>query len=130
MLKSSVYFSVPQGFKRVIPNIPVKVQIIIIKRQFVMTLNFRAILTCLLAYLFFDLMSVHVRILSIDYSPQELSVYRNVIGVVPAIFYMWYSKELSLKISDYKIQKWKLGIFRGLMIAVAQLCFSSFARAV
>jgi drug/metabolite transporter (DMT)-like permease len=68
-------------------------------------------------------MSVHVRLLSSNYSPQELSVYRNVIGVLPAIFYMWYSKELSLKISDYKIEKWKLGVLRGLIIAVAQLCF-------
>ena len=88
-----------------------------------MKTNFRAIATCLLAYLCFDIMSVHVRFLSSNYSPQELSVYRNVIGVLPAIFYMWYSKELSLKISDYKIEKWKLGVFRGLIIAVAQLCF-------
>ena len=87
-----------------------------------MTSNMKAILTCLLAYFFFDVMSVHVRILSINYSPQELSVYRNVIGVLPAIFYMWYSKELSLKISDYKLDKWKLAISRGLVIAVAQLC--------
>ena len=87
-----------------------------------MTSNFKAISTCLLAYLFFDIMSVHVRILSINYSPQELSVYRNVIGVVPAIFYMWYSKELSLKISDYKLEQWKLAISRGLVIAIAQLC--------
>ena len=101
----------------------INVQIIIIKRNYVMTSNFRAIATCLLAYLCFDLMSVHVRLLSNNYSPQELSVYRNVIGVLPAIFYMWYSKELSLKISDYKLEKWKLGVLRGLIIAVAQLCF-------
>ena len=88
-----------------------------------MKTNFRAIATCLLAYLCFDLMSVHVRLLSNNYSPQDLSVYRNVIGVLPAIFYMWYSKELSLKISDYKIEKWKLGVLRGLIIAIAQLCF-------
>ena len=87
-----------------------------------MTSNMKAILTCLLAYFFFDVMSVHVRILSINYSPQELSVYRNVIGVLPAIFYLWYSKELSLKISDYKLKQWKLAISRGLVIAVAQLC--------
>ena len=87
-----------------------------------MTSNMKAILTCLLAYFFFDVMSVHVRILSINYSPQELSVYRNVIGVLPAIFYLWYSKELSLKISDYKLEQWKLAISRGLVIAVAQLC--------
>ena len=87
-----------------------------------MTSNLKAILTCLLAYFFFDIMSVHVRILSINYTPQELSVYRNVIGVLPAIFYLWYSKELSSKISDYKLDKWKLAISRGLVIAVAQLC--------
>ena len=87
-----------------------------------MTSNVKAILTCLLAYFFFDIMSVHVRILSINYSPQELSVYRNVIGVLPAIFYLWYSKELSLKISDYQLKQWKLAISRGLVIAVAQLC--------
>ena len=87
-----------------------------------MTSNVKAILTCLLAYFFFDIMSVHVRILSINYSPQELSVYRNVIGVLPAIFYLWYSKELSLKISDYKLEQWKLAISRGLVIAIAQLC--------
>ncbi len=96
---------------------------LVIKRILIMKTNFRAIATCLLAYLCFDIMSVHVRLLSINYSPQELSVYRNVIGVLPAIFYMWYSKELSLKISDYKIEKWKLGVLRGLIIAVAQLCF-------
>ena len=96
---------------------------LVTKRNFIMTTNFRAIATCLLSYICFELMSVHVRLLSSNYSPQELSVYRNVIGVLPAIFYMWYSKELSLKISDYKIEKWKLGILRGLIIAVAQLCF-------
>ena len=97
--------------------------LLVTKRNFIMTTNFKAISTCLLAYFCFDLMSVHVRLLSINYSPQELSVYRNVIGVLPAIFYMWYSKELSFKISDYKIKKWKLGVLRGLIIAVAQLCF-------
>ena len=96
---------------------------LVIKRYFMMTTNFRAIATCLLAYFCFDLMSVHVRVLSNNYSPQELSVYRNVIGVLPAIFYLWYSKELSSKFSDYKIERWKLGILRGLIIAIAQLCF-------
>ncbi len=98
-------------------------QNLVTKRNFMMTTNFRAIATCLLAYICFDLMSVHVRVLSSNYSPQELSVYRNVIGVLPAIFYLWYSKELSSKFSDYKIERWKLGILRGLIIAIAQLCF-------
>lgn len=88
-----------------------------------MTTNIRAILVCLLAYLCFDLMSVHVRILSASYSPQELSVYRNVLGVLPSILLLMYTRELSFDIKDYKIKKWKLAFGRGLLVALAQLLF-------
>lgn len=88
-----------------------------------MTTNIRAILVCLLAYLCFDLMSVHVRILSASYSPQELSIYRNVLGVLPSILLLMYTRELSFDIKDYKIKKWKLAFGRGLLVALAQLLF-------
>ncbi|MDB9966496.1 DMT family transporter [bacterium] len=88
-----------------------------------MTTNIRAILVCLLAYLCFDLMSVHVRILSASYSPQELSVYRNILGVLPSILLLMYTRELSFDIKDYKIKKWKLAFGRGLLVALAQLLF-------
>ena len=88
-----------------------------------MSSNIRAILVCLLAYICFDLMSVHVRILSVVYSPQELSVYRNVLGVLPSIVLLAYTRELSFRIGDYKIKKWKLAFCRGLFVAAAQLLF-------
>jgi len=88
-----------------------------------MSSNIRAILVCLAAYICFDLMSVHVRILSVAYSAQELSVYRNVLGVLPSVLLLAYTRELSFRISDYKIQKWKLAFVRGLFVAVAQLLF-------
>jgi len=88
-----------------------------------MSHNFRAILVCLLAYVCFDLMSVHVRILSVRYSPQELSVYRNVLGILPSIVLLTYTRELSFSLSDYKIKKWKLAFCRGLFVAAAQLLF-------
>ncbi|MDC1396125.1 DMT family transporter [bacterium] len=88
-----------------------------------MTTNIRAILVCLLAYFCFDLMSVHVRSLSARYSPQELSVYRNVLGVLPSILLLIYTRELSFDIKDYKIEKWKLAFGRGLLVALAQLLF-------
>lgn len=83
----------------------------------------RAILVCLLAYLFFDLMSVHVRFLSARYTPQELSVYRNVLGVLPSIFLLAYTRELSFSLKDYRIGPWKLAFSRGLFVALAQLLF-------
>ncbi|MCH1531581.1 MAG: DMT family transporter [Planktomarina temperata] len=96
---------------------------ICLKFSGLMTTNIRAILVCLLAYLCFDLMSVHVRILSASYSPQELSVYRNVLGVLPSILLLMYTRELSFDIKDYKIKKWKLAFGRGLLVALAQLLF-------
>ncbi|MCJ8310339.1 MAG: DMT family transporter [Hyphomicrobiales bacterium] len=88
-----------------------------------MSSSIRAIMVCLLAYICFDIMSVHVRVLSERYSPQELSVYRNVVGVVPAVVMLAYSGELSLNWADYKIKQWKLAFGRGLFVAVAQLLF-------
>ncbi|MEP0942786.1 MAG: DMT family transporter [Rhizobiaceae bacterium] len=88
-----------------------------------MSSSIRAILICLLAYVCFDIMSVHVRVLSARYSPQELSVYRNILGVLPSVVLLAYSGELSFKLSDYRIKQWKLAFGRGLFVAVAQLLF-------
>ena len=80
---------------------------------------------CLCAYLCFDLSAVHVRFLSSHYNPQELSLYRNVLGVVPAILYLAYERQLTLRLAEYRLIKWRLAIGRGLLIAVAQLMLYS-----
>ena len=87
--------------------------------------NIRAILICLCAYFCFDLMAVHVRFLSSRYNPQELSLYRNVLGVIPAIIYLAYEKQLTLRLIEYRLIKWRLALGRGLLIAVAQLMLYS-----
>jgi drug/metabolite transporter (DMT)-like permease len=83
--------------------------------------NIFAILICLMAYFCFDLMAVHVRFLSQRYNPQELSLYRNVFGVIPAILYLAYERQLTFRLSDYRIDKWRLAVGRGLLVAIAQL---------
>ena len=80
---------------------------------------------CLCAYFCFDLMAVHVRFLSSHYNPQELSLYRNVLGVIPAILYLAYERQLTLRLAEYRLIKWRLAIGRGLLIAVAQLMLYS-----
>ena len=54
-------------------------------KRAVMSSNLRAIFVCFLAYTCFDAMGVQVRILSETYSPQELSVYRNILSVLPSL---------------------------------------------
>ena len=83
--------------------------------------NIFAISICLIAYFCFDLMAVHVRFLSQRYNPQELSLYRNVLGVIPAILYLAYERQLTFRLRDYRIDKWRLAVGRGLLVAIAQL---------
>ena len=90
-----------------------------------MNTNIRAILICLVAYFCFDLMAVHVRFLSGRYNPQELSLYRNVLGVIPALLFLAYERQLTFRLREYRIAQWRLAIGRGLLIAVAQLMFYS-----
>ena len=70
-------------------------------------------------------MAVHVRFLSTRYNPQELSLYRNILGVIPAFLYLAYEKQLSLRLTQYRITRWRLAIGRGLLIAIAQLMLYS-----
>ncbi len=94
-----------------------------------MSTNVRAILICLVAYFCFDLMAVHVRFLSERYNPQELSFYRNVLGIIPALMFLAYNGQLTFRLREYRIAKWRLAVGRGLLIAVAQfLLYSSLMR--
>lgn len=84
---------------------------------------FRAVAFILLAILFFDAMSVTVRYLLLRYSAQELSVYRNVLGVIPSLVVMIWVGELKLRGSNLKIRQWKLAMSRGLVVALAQVFY-------
>ena len=78
-----------------------------------------------LAIICFDLMSVFIRFLLTDYTAQELSAYRNVIGIVPSILLLLYTKELRFRGPSLVIKQWKLALLRGFSVAVAQLCYYS-----
>ena len=72
--------------------------------------NSRAIFVCLLTYTCFDAMGVQVRMLSETHSPQELSVYRYILGVMPSLLLLHYTGELMLKLNNYKIKHWKVAL--------------------
>ena len=82
----------------------------------------KAIGMLFLAIICFDLMSVFIRFLLTDYTAQELSAYRNVIGIIPSILLLLYTKELRFKGPSLLIKQWKLALLRGFSVAVAQLC--------
>ena len=70
-------------------------------------------------------MSVFIRVLLKDYNAQELSAYRNVIGIIPSILLLIATKELRFKGPSLVIDQWKLALLRGFSVALAQLCYYS-----
>ena len=68
-------------------------------------------------------MAVHIRYLTTTYTAEELSFYRDTLGLIPSLLLLYITAELSLNFKDYKIKEWKLAFFRGLVVALAQLLF-------
>ncbi len=85
---------------------------------------FVAILLLLLAIAGFDLMAAFVKLLTQrGYTPIELSAYRNTLGLLPPLVLMLLMGELKFERKALVIAKWRMALFRGLMVALAQLAF-------
>ncbi|MEP4198103.1 MAG: DMT family transporter [Aliishimia sp.] len=83
-----------------------------------------AILLTLTAIIGFDIMGILVRIMSArGYSAAELSAYRNIFGVIPSLLVMAWLGELQFTRKALAITRWKLALFRGFTVAMAQLLF-------
>ena len=77
----------------------------------------------LLAVVFFDLMGAVIKYLGDVYPPQQLSFFRNIFGLVPSLLLLAFSDSWVKQGRKIIIRQWKLGLFRGLLIAAAQFCY-------
>ncbi|MGA0224962.1 MAG: DMT family transporter [bacterium] len=77
----------------------------------------------LLAVVFFDLMGAVIKYLGDVYPPQQLSFFRNIFGLVPSLLLLAFSESWVKQGRKIIIRQWKLGLFRGLLIAAAQFCY-------
>lgn len=83
----------------------------------------RAVALSLLALLLFDFMGLIIKHLSPRYSAAELSAYRNIFGVLPAVIALWASGLWHAGGRKWRIRQWKLAAARGLCVALAQFLF-------
>jgi len=83
----------------------------------------RAVAYVLLAILLFDFQGVIIKILGERYPVQQLAGFRNVFGLIPSLIVLWLSSEWHARGRLLKIRQWRLGLLRGLFIAMAQFCF-------
>ncbi len=80
----------------------------------------------LVAIIGFDIMGILVRILTTrGYGAAEFSAYRNTLGVLPSLVVLAWMGELKMTRAALMVPMPKLALFRGLSVAMAQLCFYS-----
>jgi drug/metabolite transporter (DMT)-like permease len=83
----------------------------------------RAILVLFAAIVLLDGMGVLVKLLLPRYTAQELSVYRNLIGVIPSLVLLISTGELRITRKALVFRQWRFAMARGVLVALAQLLF-------
>ncbi len=82
-----------------------------------------AIVLSLIALSLFDAMGLVIKMLSDRYSPLELSAWRNLFGLLPALIALYLSPAWHTAGRPVYILQWKLALTRGLIVTFAQMCF-------
>ena len=77
----------------------------------------------MLAVLMFDTMGAIVKYLSANYPPQQLSLFRNLFGLLPSAAVLFATSAWHAAGRPWRIRQWRLGLARGGFVALAQFCF-------
>ena len=82
-----------------------------------------AIAIYLLALFLFDAMGLIIKHLSPRYTAAELSVWRNLFGLLPSFIALYATSAWRNSGRKIVIRQWRLAVFRGLIVAIAQLLY-------
>ena len=82
----------------------------------------KAVLILLMAIFLFNTMSVIIKHLGGRYPVQQLSAFRNLFGLIPAILLLLVSQNWHVAGRPLAIRQWKLSFVRGGFVAIAQFC--------
>ncbi len=83
----------------------------------------RAVLFMMLAILMFDIQGAIIKHLGDHYPVQQIATMRNLFGILPSFLVLYFSHEWRAGRRTIRITQWKLALFRGAVIASAQLSF-------
>ena len=83
---------------------------------------FLAVILSLSGLFLLDCMGIAIKFLRNEYPAAQLSVFRNLFGMIPCVIALYFSHDWHRNGRQIKITQWKLGLFRGVFVALAQLC--------
>ncbi len=82
-----------------------------------------AVPTIVLAIFLFDVQGVFIKYMGSRYPVEQITLFRNFFGLFPYLLMFLLSTTGSSEKRRWKIERWKLGLSRGLMLIAAQMCF-------
>ena len=85
---------------------------------------FIAVVLSLSGLFLLDCMGIAIKYLRDDYPAAQLSVFRNLFGMIPCFIVLYFSKNWHANGKKLVIQRWRFGLARGLIMSFAQLCLS------
>ena len=83
---------------------------------------FIAVVLSLSGLFLLDCMGIAIKYLREDYPAAQLSVFRNLFGMIPCFIALYFTKEWHASGNKFVIKRWRFGLARGLIISFAQLC--------
>ena len=83
---------------------------------------FLAVILSLSGLFLLDCMGIAIKYLRADYPAAQLSVFRNLFGMIPCFIALYFSKEWHSNGRQLVIKRWRFGLARGLIMSFAQLC--------
>ena len=83
---------------------------------------FIAVILSLSGLFLLDCMGIAIKYLRADYPAVQLSVFRNLFGMIPCFIALYFSKDWHDKGRKVVIKRWRFGLARGLIMSFAQLC--------
>ena len=81
-----------------------------------------AVILSLSGLFLLDCMGIAIKYLRADYPAAQLSVFRNLFGMIPCFIALYFSKDWHDKGRKVVIKRWRFGLARGLIMSFAQLC--------
>ena len=83
---------------------------------------FLAVILSLSGLFLLDCMGIAIKYLRADYPAAQLSVFRNLFGMIPCFIALYFSKDWHTNGRKLVIKRWRFGLARGLIMSFAQLC--------
>ena len=84
-----------------------------------------AVFTIILAILLFDVQGAMIKHMGSRYPIEQIALFRNLFGILPNLCALYFSAQWRASGASWKLTRWKLGLGRGLLLIVAQMCLYS-----